>query len=60
MKGDRSPAAIERWANITESHGGSNLRFTKKHGRQVDIFEGMRNVDISESGGYLICVPDFF
>ena len=57
VKGDRSPAAIERWANITERRGGSHMFFfflQKTDGRQVDIWRSVKWL-ICESGGYLIC-----
>lgn len=59
VKGDRSPAAIERWANITERRGRSHVFFfAQNHGRQVDIWRNVKWL-ICESGGYLICVPVF-
>ena len=63
VKGDRSPAAIERWANITERRGGSHMFFFAKNRRQtgwymkecemVNMWK-WRLLDLS------ICVPDFF
>ncbi len=45
---------------ISPSHMAEVICVSRKNTADRLMFEGMRNVDISESGGYLICVPDFF